>query len=238
MARSILFSIMFITGALGVVIFSAAQFTDAENITSNTVQAGTVDLVTSSSVTCTYASHGLEGAPSSLVGANSDGDAVCVFTVRHNGSLPNTNLYAMLDFTHYACDNSSGPGLNDGSQYCASGGQDNGGANLTENQFVVTAGSLTGGSGYTAEPAFTSPTPSSPVELNSYLSSCTRIITSVPVNQEITGSFTVELQQDRTSNWMQGDAIDITVHFELAEFGAEDSSIDCVLDDPSEVTPT
>jgi hypothetical protein len=235
MARSILFSVMFIAGALGVVIFSAAQFTDAEDTTSNVVQAGTVDLVTNSAYTCTYAGHGLEGAlDGGGVGGGSTATADCVFTVRHNGSLPNTNLYAMISFEHYACDDTDGPGLNDSSQYCDSTGQANGGANLTESQFLVTNASLTGGSGYTTHTAFTGPADAN-VELNAYLASCSRIITSMPVNETITGSFTVELQQDRTSNWMQGDAIDITIHFELAEFGAE--NIDCVLDTASAVTP-
>ena len=39
----------------------------------------------------------------------------------------------------------------------------------------------------------------------------------------------LELQQDLTTNDMQGDSIDITIHFELAEHDA--TAIDCLTDD-------
>jgi hypothetical protein len=208
---------MFIAGALGVVIFSAAQFTDAENTTSTVIEAGTIDLGVTSQVNCPVVTPGLEGAPGV---AAADAEAVCSFTLNHTGSLPNADLYAQITVTDLPC---NPDGLADTSEFCDTG------ADLSAAEFEVIADSLA------ATSALTPGLPGATSDFSTYLSSCSLIAETMPVDASVNGSFTIQLQQDRTSNVMQGDAIQITIDFELAEHGA--ASVDCDPDTSTSPTP-
>ncbi len=217
MSRSILLSIMFIAGTLGVIAFSAAQFTDFETDTSDPIDAGTLNLEIANVTTCTVDADGLEGDPGE---ADGDTQATCDFSVQHTGSLNNADLYLKIDdVTAFACTDAANGGRDDDSDYC------DGGADLTSDEFdlislVITAG---GGEDYT---------PLTQDTLTNYIDQCGLIDSDVDSGDTVEGTYTVELFQDRTTNVMQGDAIKLVLSFELAEDQATTGAgfADCVED--------
>lgn len=237
MSRSILLSIMFIAGTLGIIAFSAAQFTDFETTTSNPIQAGTLDLHLTDSpngaIDCVFDATGLEGAPVVDGTLLADTQAVCSFSVTHSGTLEDADLYAMVTVASIPCavaGTPTPPGV--AGPYC------NDGAELTDAEFnlVARTGIVPVDNSSTSFQGYLGGQNTNPHGGND-LKTCVRWLASMPKATAQNGAFTIELQQDRTSNNMQGDAITIKIDFELVEDGTVASTVDCVADTPANVTP-
>jgi hypothetical protein len=101
--KSVLLSLIFIGGILGLVGFSMASFIDQETQTAQ-ITAGTIDLEPDAdNVACELA-------------ITSSGSATCDFTYVNEGSLTGS-LWAMGYWDGYACTDTT-YGANDDSEYC------------------------------------------------------------------------------------------------------------------------
>lgn len=190
MKKSILLSVMFIAGIVGVIGFTAADFFDSETSTT-TIQAGTLDLVTSGTYTCTPASALTNGD-----------DVTCNFTVNNAGNVAG-DLYASYEVQSIACTDGANGGRNDGTEFCDAGGNIDA-ANISLLSATYNAAAL----------------PGTPVNVGTLVGLCTPLSPSdnaLAAGASKSGTYVFEFTG--LNNQDQGDAVKLIFHFYLVEDG-------------------